>query len=89
MAFELFSHMTFVIASQLAEVFFKHPSQGLLQHVVSKYKEEGQDRGRGGCAEEGFTRWGGQVSGQPSPEGRESCKGPGGPVTSPCGLSRK
>lgn len=48
--FELFSHMTFVIASQLAETsffFFKHPSQGLLQHVVSKYKRRGQDREQG------------------------------------------
>lgn len=50
--FELFSHMTFVIASQLAEetssfFFFKHPSQGLLQHFVSKYKRRGQDREQG------------------------------------------
>lgn len=53
MTFELFSHMTFVIASQLAEsffFFFKHPSQGLLQHVVSKYKRRGQDREQGVAA---------------------------------------
>ena len=56
MTFELFSHVTFVIASQLAEkisfffFFFKYPSQGLLQHVVSKYKRRGQDREQGVAA---------------------------------------
>lgn len=36
-----------MIASQLAEEsFFKHPSQGLLQYVVSKYKKRtGQEQG--------------------------------------------
>ena len=83
MTFELFSHMTFVIASQLAEeisflFFFLISISGFTTTCCFQIQKKRTGQGAGsGCAGEGVLRWGGQVGGQPSPEAGSHTRGQG------------